>query len=123
MARDIPNVQVILNIPELLTRVENDRELLRELLEIFKEECPSLLRVLGAAVSREDMKSVQRTCHTLKGMFATLSASGAVSAASKLEHMGQNAEKSGLGGALTALESEVTALLVELDSCLDAVNK
>jgi hypothetical protein len=30
-----------LNLPELLTRVDHDRELLRELLGIFKEEFPA----------------------------------------------------------------------------------
>lgn len=124
MAReDIPNVQVILNIPVLLAQVENDRELLRELLEIFKEEYPSLLQLLGEAVFREDMETVEKTGHTLKGMFATLSAGSAVSAASKLEHMGRNAEKSGLRDALTVLESQVSALLGELDSCLGADHK
>jgi two-component system sensor histidine kinase/response regulator len=121
MAPDITKLQVTLNIPELLIRVENDRELLRELLEIFREECPSLLRLLGAAVSREDMKTVERTSHTLKGMCVTLSARGSASAASKLEHMGRDAEKSGLRDALTALELEVTALLIELDASLDVV--
>jgi HPt (histidine-containing phosphotransfer) domain-containing protein len=116
--KDVPSVQVILDIPELLARVENDRELLRELLEIFKQECPSLLRVLEEAVARQDMKSIEKTGHTLKGMFATLSASGASSAASTLEHMGRHEEKAGLGEALIVLQSQVAALLGELDTCL-----
>ena len=118
-----PTVQVVLNFPELLERLENDRELLVDLLEIFKEECPSLLRALQEAVSGEDMNAVERTGHTLKGMFATLSASRAASAALQLEQMGRNDEKSRLRDALTVLESEVNALLVELDTCLEATHK
>jgi hypothetical protein len=36
------SAELPLNIPELLARVDNDTELLRELLQLFKEECPPL---------------------------------------------------------------------------------
>jgi len=68
-----PNVQVVLNIPELLAQLEDDRALLGELLEIFKEECPPLLRSLAEAVSGKDARVVERTSHNLKGMLSTLS--------------------------------------------------
>jgi len=40
------------DIPELLIRVDNDRELLRELLRIIGEEFPCLLQSLQEAVVR-----------------------------------------------------------------------
>ncbi len=40
--------QAAVNLPELLVRVDNDRELLCELIEIFKGDFPRLLQELQA---------------------------------------------------------------------------
>lgn len=114
------DMQVVLDVPDLLARLQNDRELLVELSEILKTEYPTHLRSLEQAVSGEDMKTVERTGHALKGMFAALSAARAASAASQLEQIGRKGDKLGLRNALTILESEAAALLMELDRCLEA---
>jgi HPt (histidine-containing phosphotransfer) domain-containing protein len=120
--KESPNVQV-LNIPELLAQLGDDRALLGELLEIFKEECPPLLRSLAEAVSSKDARVVERTSHNLKGMLSTLSAPRASSAASQLEQMGRTGEMSGCRGTLTILEAEVVSLLVELENCLETAEQ
>src|ERR1700732_1767243 len=61
------------NIQELLLRVENDRELLCDLLTIFKREFPPHLRSLEEAVTRKDAAETASVSHTLKGMLANLS--------------------------------------------------
>jgi len=71
------DMQVVVDVPDLLARLQNDRELLVELSEILKTEYPTHLRSLEQAVSGEDMKTVERTGHALKGMFAALSAARA----------------------------------------------
>ena len=114
------DMQVVLDVPDLLARLQNDRELLVELSEILKTEYPTHLRSLEQAVSGEDMKTVERTGHAPKGMFAALSAARAASAASQLEQVGRKGDKLGLRNALTILESEAAALLIELDRCLEA---
>src|SRR5690349_6005522 len=100
-----------LNLSELLTRVGNDRELLSELLGIFKQECGPLLHTLQAAVSSEDMKLIETTSHTLKGMLASLAASRASSAASHLEQIGHGQERTRLNEAWNTLESEIALLM------------
>src|SRR5260370_30439932 len=60
------------NLNELLARVDNDRELLCELLSIFKQEFPGHLQGLQNAVARNDASQVARISHTLKGMLSTL---------------------------------------------------
>jgi HPt (histidine-containing phosphotransfer) domain-containing protein len=52
---------------ELLARVDNDRELLYELLTIFKEEFPRRLQALREAVDSGDGKLVAVAAHGLKG--------------------------------------------------------
>ena len=113
------SAELALNVSELLSRMDNDRELLRELLQLFKQECPCLMRLLQDAISKGEMKSVETTGHALKGMLANLSAVRAASAASRLEELGRTGKNSELKGALAALESEVAVLLPELDACLE----
>jgi HPt (histidine-containing phosphotransfer) domain-containing protein len=108
--------QGAVNLDELLTRVENDRDLLRELIGIFKDQFPRLLQSLQQSVARGDMKGVEATSHSLKGMLSGLSVTQAAGTASRLEQMASEGEKLGLTEALALLESEVTGLLTELDA-------
>ena len=73
--------KLIMGLSELLERVENDRELIRELLLIFKEEFPIHLRALRDAVDYMDGKRVAAEAHTMKGMLSNLAAGSAASAA------------------------------------------
>jgi hypothetical protein len=50
--RTNPSAAASVNLSELLARVDNDRELLFDLLSIFKEEFPAYLKTLGQAVAR-----------------------------------------------------------------------
>jgi two-component system, sensor histidine kinase and response regulator len=107
--------QVAVNLPELLVRVNNDYDLLRELIEIFKEEFPRLLEALRQAVAREDLKKVEATSHALKGMLSGLSVTRAAAIAARLEEMGRERKPPGLREDLALLESEVADLSSELD--------
>jgi HPt (histidine-containing phosphotransfer) domain-containing protein len=111
------------NLPELLERVDNDPVLLRELLDIFKEDFPQTLRSLKTAVAAEDLKSSSRLSHTLKGMLSSLGATRAAAAASKLEALSSAGETASLRAALKALESEGESLVPELDAYMTEVRR
>jgi HPt (histidine-containing phosphotransfer) domain-containing protein len=104
------------NLPDLLTRVDNDHELLRELLRIFKEEFPCLLQSLQEAVVRGDMKKVEVKAHTIRGMLANVSFARAAASAACLERMGQQCVAQGLPEELASLEQEASLALAELDT-------
>jgi HPt (histidine-containing phosphotransfer) domain-containing protein len=108
----------LLNIGELLSRVDNDQELVRELVQLFKQECPRLMQSLHDAISKKEMKAVETTSHSLKGILANLSATRATLAASRLEEISNAEEHSRIRAALAALESEIALLIPELDACL-----
>jgi HPt (histidine-containing phosphotransfer) domain-containing protein len=120
--QDNHSSQGAVNLGELLTRVENDHELLRELIDIFKKDLPCLLQSLQKSVAREDMKNVEATSHALKGMLSGLSVTQAAATASRLEQMGREGNTSELADALTLLESELADLLPELDVYASEVN-
>ncbi len=103
---------------ELLARVDDDRELLHDLLRIFKEEFPRQLQVLHEAVGSGDGHRVAAAAHTMKGMLANLAASQSAASAERLEQLGRNGEKSDFRDALTAFEKDAARLLPHLDACI-----
>jgi two-component system sensor histidine kinase/response regulator len=109
------------NLAELLDRVDNDQELLRELLNIFKEDFPQTTRSLKSAVEAEDLKNSSRLSHTLKGMLSSLGATRAAAAAARLEALSSAGETASLEGAFNALEAEAHRLLPELEAYMAEV--
>ncbi len=103
-------------LDELLARVDNDRQLLSELIDIFEKEFPRLLQSLQQYVAREDMKNVEAASHALKGMLSALSVTKAAETASRLEQMARAGGTSGLTDQLMLLQLEVAGLLPELDT-------
>jgi PAS domain S-box-containing protein len=116
-------VPLIFDHEELLARVENDRELLRDLLTIFKEEFPRQLLVLREAVQARDGKRVTSAAHSLRGMLSNLAATRAAASAARLEQMGRKEEVSGFQEAFAALENDAKKLLPQLDACMAEVSK
>ncbi len=115
----MPNA--IIDQTELLARVENDRELIRDLLLIFKEEFPGHLKALRDAVDSTDGERVAAEAHTLKGMLSNLAAHPAAVAAARLEQLGRNREVSEFRGACASFENISKELLLHLDTCMAEV--
>jgi HPt (histidine-containing phosphotransfer) domain-containing protein len=107
--------QVGVNFPELLSRMDNDRDLVRELIEVFKKEFPSLLQMLRESAACKDAKRVEITSHTLTGMLSCLSATRAAELSRELEQRGRERKTSELIDVLRLLEDELARLVPELD--------
>jgi two-component system, sensor histidine kinase and response regulator len=104
------------DLPELLSRVDNDRELLQDLLIIFKEDFPRHLKVLQEAVARQDMKQTMVASHTLKGMLLNMAVTRAAAAAAQLEELAHGGVGASTQEALAAFEMEVQGLLAEMET-------
>jgi HPt (histidine-containing phosphotransfer) domain-containing protein len=111
------------NHAELVERVDNDQDLLRELLTIFKEDFPRTMRSLESAVAAADVKNASRLSHTLKGMLSSLGARRAAAAASKLEELAAAGENTSLKDAFGDLEREGANLLPELNAYMSEVRR
>jgi HPt (histidine-containing phosphotransfer) domain-containing protein len=109
------------NLADLLDRVDNDQELLRELLTIFKEDFPRTIQSLESAVAHGDSKNTASLSHTLKGMLSNLGGTRAAAAAAKLEETANAGEKTLLRDAFDALEVEAASLIPELDAYMSEV--
>jgi HPt (histidine-containing phosphotransfer) domain-containing protein len=113
------------DLPELLSRGDNDRELLRDLLVIFKEEFPRHLQALRAAVEGQNAKESKMVSHTLKGMLANLAVTKAAALAGHLEQLAGSEAGSKAGSSLTEglaeFEREVDGLLAEMETYMEEV--
>jgi len=109
-------------VDELLARVDNDRELLRELLDIFKDDSPRHLQALREAIGRSDIGRVASEAHALKGMLSNLSAKPAAAGAAALELLARESKTSNFTEAFAAFEKQMNQLMPEIDACLSGVS-
>jgi two-component system sensor histidine kinase/response regulator len=113
-----------IDFAELLSRVDNDRELLLDLMSIFKEDFPRHVRELTEVTAARDLKKISVVSHTLKGMLANLAVARGAAAAAKLEQLGRdNASAPEIDDALHAFQREVHGLLPEMDAYMAEVQR
>ncbi|MGB3093590.1 MAG: PAS domain S-box protein [Candidatus Zixiibacteriota bacterium] len=99
-----------IDLETALLRFDNDRELLRQLLQEFLEAAPEQLGTLDEAVRRGDAKTLQSEAHRLKGAAGNLSARFIADLALKLETSGRNGDMSGAEETIAELRTELKKL-------------
>ncbi len=104
-----------IDFQELLDRVEQDRDLMRELFAMFREEYPRQRQALQQAVDAMAMPQIQAAGHTLKGMCANLAMKTAAQAAASVEMAAKQQSTADLPGALAALDQAADAVMRVLD--------
>ena len=113
--------QSVWNLDELWARVDNDQDLLRDLLTIFKEDFPRTMGSLRAAIAAADLKSAASLSHTLRGMLSNLAAARSASAAAEVERSAKAADAIAMSAALAQLEQETVSLLPQIDAYMSEV--
>ena len=99
-----------LNEAAILARVDGDRELLKELVNLFLQDGPKLRTELQAALAARDGKRLQRAAHTLKGIVDLFQAKAAHAAALQLEQFARDCDFSQAERAIANLEQELARL-------------
>lgn len=115
MLRGLRNNEPVLNPMELLERVEGDRELLQELVGLFREDWPKQMEALRGAAATKDARGVIAASHTLKGMLANLTAAKAATMAASLEMAARGGKCWFTDGDLAGLEREITRVDAALE--------
>jgi HPt (histidine-containing phosphotransfer) domain-containing protein len=95
---------------DLLDRTCGDRDLLTEVIDIFRSDTPGQLATLQLAVATDDLGGVERAAHRLRGSLSSLSARPAADAALALEAFARAGARAELAGSLLHLELEVERL-------------
>jgi two-component system sensor histidine kinase/response regulator len=78
--------------PGALARVDGDDAFLRELAELFIEQCPKLLTELETAILQRDATEIAKATHTIKGNVASLGATAAYDQSRRLEEKAEAGE-------------------------------
>jgi HPt (histidine-containing phosphotransfer) domain-containing protein len=94
----------------MLTHVGGDEALLRELVDVFRQDGPRLLGEIAEALRAGDTAVMNESAHTLKGMVAFFGIRSVTAAAEKLEALGRQGDAEQARIAYAELVREVTRL-------------
>ena len=98
----------------ILGRVRRDVGLLRELAQLFAEECPGCLEQIRESLRRGDAAGLYRAAHFLQGSAANVGPSAVCTAARRLETMGRTGDLTTAADAYRDLERALERLQLVL---------
>ena len=101
-----------------LSRVDGDKDLLKELVDTFQEDLSERVSSLAAAIRRGDDEETFHAAHSLRGPLGILCAEKALALAGELEtfgRAGQLGEAATVGDAFEREMTKVAAFLSDFD--------
>jgi signal transduction histidine kinase/CheY-like chemotaxis protein/HPt (histidine-containing phosphotransfer) domain-containing protein len=90
-----------------LARVGGNVALLRQLADVFRDDCARLVGAIREAVGSGDAARLREAAHTLKGMTGFFAATAATEAALELEQLGERGEVGRAADTLAVLAREL----------------
>jgi HPt (histidine-containing phosphotransfer) domain-containing protein len=105
----------------VLSRLEGDVDLMRELVKIFLQDAPRLLTEAKSALADGDATRLQRAAHTLKGAASNFSALAAAGAAERLETVARDGDLGKADEAVRTLEDALTQTIPALKDLAEPV--
>jgi len=106
----------ILDVDEFMERVQDDKELLLELLDIFVSDYQEKEKLMQIAVSGNDHEQIKSISHSLKGASGNISAKKLRETFVKLEELVKNNDTSGADELLSTMNQQFEELLVRIKS-------
>ncbi|MCA9075787.1 MAG: response regulator [Planctomycetaceae bacterium] len=103
-----------INWPAALDVVQQDKDLLREVVDAVLEEVPQLMTNLHQAIQAGDKPTVQRMAHTVKGNMRTFQAESGMKIAETLEQQAREGVLENAPGLAEQLAKKVDAFVKEL---------
>ena len=91
-------------------RTGGDRQLLKELVALYRADAPVTLRQIAKALAARNAEALRVAAHTLKGSVATVGGTSARHAAATLEDFGKTGSLDGADSALAVLRVELSKL-------------
>lgn len=103
-----------INLPELMARVGGDKELLRDLCEVFNTELPGMVALVEKAIAAEDAVAISRAAHGLKGAVSVFGRGPAFSSALAVEMAARNSRLDEARTVFQTLLKDLEALKTEV---------
>jgi HPt (histidine-containing phosphotransfer) domain-containing protein len=111
----------LLDVKGVLERLEGDRELFEELVQLFADECPKSMAEIRAALDMADFVLLQRLAHTLKGSSASMGAMSVHHMALDLEMSARARDLPKSRDLVEDLQNEIGRLMPELKAIFRSV--
>jgi HPt (histidine-containing phosphotransfer) domain-containing protein len=113
--QEVPDGVDVANWNELLESVQGDRQLLRELVEIFLGESPALWERVRQSWERQDSSQLEKAAHALKGSARVFGANPVYDLCCELEAAARAGRVDGeMPKMLDSLERELEVLVESL---------
>ena len=109
-----PPPDQVFNRVDFLRRLDGDEALGQELIQMFREECPSMLEQIRQAAVEGDANRLERAAHKLKGSLGDIAAPEAWGAAQAVETLARESKLDEAASTLPGLETAVQNLLAVL---------
>jgi two-component system sensor histidine kinase/response regulator len=114
----VPDQASAVNMTKLEQRFSGNQELKHQLMQVFLEEYPVLMKDVRQAVDMADSEALARAAHTLKGSLGYFEAPAASQAAFEMEKLGRAEKMEKARVALPRLEDEMQRVRDELGGLL-----
>jgi HPt (histidine-containing phosphotransfer) domain-containing protein len=109
---------VVFDRAQALATTGDDPELLREIVALFLEDCPRMVKDIEVALAAADCESAARAAHTLKGSVAVLGACALAAAARDVEQTARKDDLEAAAGAFRQVADEADRLVPVLEALL-----
>jgi HPt (histidine-containing phosphotransfer) domain-containing protein len=100
---------VIFDFQGLMARVDQDREIACEIVNVFLQDMPNLLAAVQSACQRKNVDALHRAAHTLKGASGCAGANLVRQSAQGIENAAGAADYDRIVSIVTLLESQIVA--------------
>jgi HPt (histidine-containing phosphotransfer) domain-containing protein len=94
----------IIDLPDVLERVQDDKELLLELLDIYQEDFVTKREALTEAVAKSDFSKVKEIAHSMKGASGNISAKRMYASCLQLEQFAKEGNAAGMQNLLKTID-------------------
>ncbi|MDO8142444.1 MAG: response regulator, partial [Candidatus Brocadiales bacterium] len=116
--KDVGDLEGVFDMAAVMSKIDGDEELLKELVAIFLENYPKQMSDIKDAIEQGSSKALEKSSHSLKGSVGIFCTKLVYDTALKLELMGRENNLANAGEVYTLLEREIAhlKLLLERDS-------
>jgi two-component system sensor histidine kinase/response regulator len=113
----------ILDLPDVMDRVQDDKELLLELFDIYIIDFKEKRKLLEKAIQGNDCEQVVNIAHSLKGASGNISAKSLRTTFYKYENMGKTGNISEAKGGLAIMDKQFDDLLKRIEEVKEEFKK
>ncbi len=107
----------VIDMADVLERVQDDRELLMELLDIFEEDYLDKRNLINAMIEQNDPGQIRDIAHSMKGASGNISAKDVEASCEKIERLAEEEDMPGIKEVMPVLDQqfkELQAHIVQL---------